>query len=301
MAYADFGKPAKDLLSKVFDYDTTFQWTTGPDAVRLSMKAYSNTKKSGKLTVDFKKLPWNTTAKLEFNSSSYDTTKTTITTNGPVDIKGLDIKLECDPAKKVAYVQGNYTYEKLRSNIKLDLYGRRGLTLSGAHPVSACNGLTIGGQVGWSLPKDSDSTRPTLDVLSVGLKFKRDPVDLSLVLNDKLSVVDFKVFGKVNDKLQAAFKWSTPAPKFKKTEGDGESKKPFSYELGAQYQLDEKSIVKVKINQNGVTSAALQTKISPNVTVTLSSESAVCCLPVIGNCNSDKTCASKFGFGVSIC
>jgi hypothetical protein len=281
--YSKFGKQAKDLLSKKFDYDNklTHKHST-PNGLTIESTLQEG---SGKVEGTYKhkcigkyslELGQSGSVKFAGENSKF--------------VKGLTMKTEGGYYKNSTQgkVDLEYSHDLAAATLSLDKVHTKA-PVTTATVATSYEGLSVGG-----------TTKVAADLsikdYNVAVQYSGAGVSLACLTANKLSDVTVSYFNKVNADytVGAMYKYKGAVA----AGSDDEKDKPASISLafGNQYQLDKDTLLKTAVDTSGVVNTALiHTMANPSLKLNIASSF---------NYSSTGGFASftpgKFGVGVSL-
>ncbi|CAM0870591.1 unnamed protein product [Alopecurus aequalis] len=247
--FASFGKRARDLLHKDYNFDQKFSLSTTSDSglgvtatgVRIDelfLGDLHTQHKSGKATVDVK-------------IDSDSRVSSTVTVDEIVT--GLKSSLSFRvPDQKSGKLDLQYLHDRFALNSSIGLASAPLVELSA---TVGTNELSVGGEVGF------DSTSASVTKYNSGISYNKDDISASLLLADKGETLKASYIHLLSPTSAVAAEVSH---RFKTKEN--------FYTIGSSHVLDSSTLLKTRLSNSGKAGLLCQHEWRPKSYVTLSAE-----------------------------
>lgn len=281
--YSKFGKQAKDLLSKKFDYDNKLSHKhSTPTGLTIESTLQEN---KGKVQGTYKH---KCIGKYSVELSQGGDVK--LTGENSKFVKGLTAKVEGGfyKGKSQAKVDLEHSHDLAATTLSLNSV-HTSSPVATATVATSYEGLSVGG-----------STKVTSDFsvkdYNVAVQYSGAGVSLACLTANKLSDVTVSYFNKVNSDytVGAMYKYKAAVP----AKSDDQKDKPSSITLafGNQYKLDKDTVFKSAVDTTGALNTSLEhTMANPSLKLNIASS-----FNYVSTDGVASFAPGKFGVGVSL-
>jgi voltage-dependent anion channel protein 2 len=232
-AFGDFGKKAKDLLGKKYDFGPKLT-VTNKSTPGVTVETGAKGPSSGYAKVK-KVLDGYGPAEVELNTNG--AAKGSLTLEKLMD--NVEVKISGD-IKGTGNVEAKYKRDMFAGSLNLGF--ARNTTLSAAGSVGS-DGVTVGG----SCTLDLTAGAGDVDNLSLGCEYQQSDLTASLVATNNLDKIQLSWFQKVSSDTLLGASFAVIPDKDQRV-----------LTVGTEYKVDSNCVLKGKADNNGIVSVAVE-------------------------------------------